>query len=116
MGDLRPSELLGKRILMTRHSARSIQPFVAEALNEGHGKIALDLSGVDSLTPSFMDELLLIIEEIREPANQAHPALTVRNPPTELTAKFEAVGRGHGLVVESTEEGWIFEPGERKQH
>ncbi len=112
---MRLSELLGKRILMTRDSARSIQPFVAEALEEGHGEIALDLSGVDSVTPSFMDEILLINEEIREPAYGAHPALTVRNPPTELTAKFEAVGRGHGLVVESNEEGWIFEHEERKQ-
>ena len=115
MGDLRLSELLGKRILMTRASARSIQHFVMEALEEGHGEIALDLSGVDGLTPSFMDELLLIIEENREPVYDAHPALTVRNPPTELTAKFEAVGRGHGLVVESNEGGWTFEHEERMQ-
>ena len=99
---------------MTRDSARSIHSFVAEALEEGHGEINVDLSGVESLTPSFMDELLLMIEEIRGPAYEAHPALTVRNPPTELTAKFEAVGRGHGLAVESNEEGWIFEHEERK--
>ena len=73
----------------------------------------MDFSGVDGLTPSFFDELLVVIEECTEATAQAHFRVTVEHPPTTLSSKFLAVGRGHGLSIEKASNGaWIISRGD----
>ena len=102
-------ELLQRHILVTRDSARSIQPALAAALANSRGEVALDFLGVDGLTPSFLDETLAIIEECFDGADLTPLRVLVENPPTRLSSKFAAVGRGHGLSIEESDGGdWII--------
>ncbi len=94
MTAVRIHELLPRDILVTRDSARAIQLDLAQAVAEGKGEIVLDFSGVAGLTPSFFDELLGVIEECTEVAAQQRLRVTVEDPPTSLSSKFLAVGRG----------------------
>ena len=56
MMTLRIFDLVQKRVLVSRDSARTIQPQLVAALADGLGELVLDLSGVDGFTPSFFDE------------------------------------------------------------
>ena len=109
MKTIRLYDLVGRKVLVTRDSARSIQPYLAAALEGGDREVALDFEGVDGMTPSFLDEILSVIEEQGEDASEAHFSVIVKNPPTALSAKFAAVGRGHGLTIkESSDVGWTL--------
>ena len=102
-------EIIGKRVLVTRESARSIQTIVGRALLEGNGEIELDFSGINGLTPSFFDETLTIVEEGANAGVQPRIHITMTNTPSELSSKFNAVGRGHNLTIESLEDGtWVI--------
>lgn len=110
MMTLRIFDLVRKHVLVSRDSARTIQPHLAAALADGLGELVLDLTDVDGLTPSFFDETLSIVEEALSAGPESHFRLTVKNPPTTLSNKFRAVARVHGLTVEESEDvGWIIE-------
>ena len=110
MTTLRIFDLVRKRVLVSRDSARTIQPQLVAPLADGLGELVLDLSDVDGLTPSFFDETLSIVEEALSARPESLVRLTVKNPPTALSNKFRAVGRVHGLTVEDSEGiGWILE-------
>ena len=109
MESLKIFDLVRKRVLVTRESARSIETFVRAALVEGHGEFELDFSGVDGLTPSFFDETLAILEEGAEESDQPQFSIFMTNTPTELSSKFHAVSRGHNLTMENLEDGtWLI--------
>lgn len=109
MNTLKMFDLVGKRVLVTRGSARAIKPKVAASLLEGRGEVALDFSGIDGLTPSFFDETLSVVEECVRETNGKGFRLTLTSPPTELSSKFMAVGRGHRLTMKVAESGaWII--------
>ena len=111
MTTLRIFDLVQKRVLVSRDSARTIQPQLVAALADGLGELVLDLADVDGLTPSFFDETLSIVEEALSAKPESQFRLMVKNPPTTLSNKFRAVGRVHGLTVEESEGiGWIIEP------
>ncbi len=103
---LRIHELLKKRVLVTRERARTMQAQLDQALTEGQGEITLDLRNVEGIAPSFLDETLAMIEES---AHGMSTHVTILNPPTDLSSKFIAVGRGRELSVEESEDGaWVF--------
>ncbi len=107
-------ELLDRRILVTRSSARIIQPSLGAALAEGHDRIVLDFAGVDGMSPSFLDETLTMIEEALQQGNSDKFQLVLENPPTNLSLKFRAVGRGHDLSINESETGaWVITKAER---
>jgi hypothetical protein len=72
----------------------------------------IDFEGVAGIAPSFLDELILIFESLIEgevPGRER--CLTVANPPTRLSLKFEAVARGHGMSVQALPDGsWLLTP------
>lgn len=106
-------DLERKRILVTRQSARGIEPILCAAMVEGQGQIALDFSGVDGVTPSFLDETLAVIQKCIQTTQGKEFRLLVVHPPTRLSAKFAAVGRARGLSISESESGtWII-TGER---
>ena len=109
MTTLKMHEMLGRRVLVTRDSARTMLPKLAAALAEGCGQVALDCSGVAGMTPSFLDETLSIIEQCMATAGNRQLRVTVENPPTELSSKYAAVGRAHNLAVEESSSGaWVI--------
>ena len=101
--------LLGKRVLVTRDSARSIQEQICGAMLDGRGDVVLDFEGVMGVTPSFLDETLRIIEECIAQTDGSRLHVTITTPPSELSSKFLAVGRGHGLSLSKSEDGsWVI--------
>jgi hypothetical protein len=106
---MRVFDLLPRRVLVTRESARSIAVPLALALERGQGEIALDFSGIEAVTPSFVDEVLNVVDESRGSGDRASLRVRLLNPPTRLSRKFSAVGRGHGLrISESADGAWTI--------
>ena len=105
METLRIFDLIGKRVLVTRGSARSIQSNLAAALSDGEGQVALDFFGVDGLAPSFLDEILSVVEDCIQDTSDNQLQIMVINSPTQLSSKFAAVGRGHGLSIRESGSG-----------
>lgn len=109
MGSIKIFDLVGKRVLVTRSSARKLAPELADALGDGCGDVTLDFAGVDGLTPSFLDEILSVVEEIALASGGVRLRIEVTHSPTQLSSKFAAVSRGHGLVAsESGDRTWII--------
>lgn len=102
-------ELLQKKVLVTRESARAIEPQLTTAAKEEGAPLELDFIGVDALTPSFMDEVLAIISRVLAETNASRVDVRVLNPPTRLSSKFEAVGRAYELDVRELPDGaWLI--------
>ena len=97
------------RVLVTRDSARSIQEHIRGAILDGRGDVVLDFEGVVGVTPSFLDETLRIVEECIAESDDGRLHVTIEAPPTELSSKFLAVGRGHSLDVSKSKNGsWVI--------
>jgi hypothetical protein len=92
------------RVLVTRRSARDLAEPIREHLGT-QAALDLDFRGIEGVTPSFLDELLHVIEEQAAEAGVSLFQVTISNAPTRLSSKFEAVGRGHGLLVEEVATG-----------
>ena len=109
MGTVQLYQLLKRRVLVTRQSARDIQSRLTDAVHEGDGEIILNFEGVEGITPSFLDETLSIVVESVYKDGDAGIRLTIIHPPTRLSSKFEAVGRSHGLSITQSEDGaWVI--------
>lgn len=105
MGTVKIFELLKKRVLVTRESAKVIEPELRAALREGNGLVELDFAGVASLTPSFLDGILRLLDAALPEGGAQSPRLILRNPPTRVSSKFAAVGRSHNLAVRESPDG-----------
>jgi hypothetical protein len=97
---LRINDLVGRKVLVLRESARPLAPALLTAIDEGNGKIELDFSGIEGITPSFLDELLGIISE--QLTKRESVEIVISHPPTTLSEKFSAVGRSYGLTIRET--------------
>ncbi len=102
-------DLLDMRVLVSRDSARSIELKVAAALAEGDGEVVLDFTGVEGISPSFLDETLSIIEDCSLAVEQGRIHVVLKNPPTLMSEKYAAVARGHDLDINASDTGdWII--------
>ncbi len=102
-------DLLKNRVLVTRASARGLAPAIETAIRDARGALKLDFSRVDGMTPSFLDELLSVVEEAFARLNVHSFRVEILNPPTALTAKFAAIGRGRELSLTESVGAWIIE-------
>jgi hypothetical protein len=101
-------DLVPHRVLVTRDSARTLRPALIQVLEQGAGAVELDFSHVDGITPSFMDEVLRMLEEGSPPDDLKPLRIVIRNSPTRLSSKFAAIGRVHGLAMNEIQEGtWL---------
>lgn len=103
MTTIRLFDLLARRALIARESARPIRVALANALAGQEREVVLDFEGVEAVTPSFVDELLTVVDDAVKEGRQAGLCVVFLNPPTRLSAKFAAVGRGHGLRMKESE-------------
>lgn len=109
MSGLALHDVLKNRVLVTRASARVVAPAIESAIRDGRGALKLDFSGVDGITPSFLDELLSVVQEAFRRLNVDSFRVEILNPPTALSAKFAAIGRGRELSLTDSGAGWIVE-------
>lgn len=106
MTELRVYDLIKKKALITRESAEPIRQALSNVDLVSTGKIILDFSGVEAVTPSFVDELLAIVEGARSRSKSGQLELLVVNPPTRLSSKFFAVARAHGVEIREVDSSW----------
>ena len=120
MCTFRVNDVLKDKILVSRESARLLETAIIAALESSRSSesppdqkpVAVDFEGVEGMAPSFLDELLSILESLMgESPNGRGRSVMVRNPPTRLSLKFEAVARGHGMSARALPDGsWLLTP------
>ncbi|MBI4298152.1 MAG: STAS-like domain-containing protein [Chloroflexi bacterium] len=105
MKSIRVFELTQKRVLVTRGTARELKEYVIAAVKASPENITLDFSEVEGIAPSFLDEMLVIIDESIG-GGRSQLKVNVVNVPTRLSTKFTAVAQSHGLVASEERAGW----------
>ena len=115
---LRVHDVIEDRILVSRESAHLLENALRAMMTgppnpgaaSGATPLTVDFDGVQGVAPSFLDELLSIFESLVVPGIDGRgQCLTIANPPTRLSLKFEAVARGHGMSVEALPGGsWLL--------
>ncbi len=118
MCTFRVNDVLKDKILVSRESARLLETAIIAALERSTARqrspdekpIAVDFDGVEGMAPSFLDELLSILESLTAASPKGRErGVIVRNPPTRLSLKFEAVARGHGMTARALPDGsWLL--------
>ncbi len=98
------------KALSSRPSARLLEPAVAEAaLSSGDLNLVFDLLDKLAMAPSFLDELIRIVVEQREPPESGVPRIELLNVPSRASPKFHAVCGSHGLALEEAAPGrWVI--------
>lgn len=105
MGTVRVFDLLQRRALVTRSKARDIGDAVDSALEDAGDYVTVDFAGVDGVSPSFVDELLFVFEKAVSDSGMEDMAFVLRNVPTRLSTKFEAIGRARQVKIVELEPG-----------
>jgi hypothetical protein len=98
-------QLMNRRVL----GDRSTVPLLHKALEQEAmtGVITLDLVGVDGMSPSFFDELLIRLAELS--TSNPSTKIMISSVPTRLSPKFVAIGWSHGLAIDEREPGeWLI--------
>lgn len=123
MNSVLVQQILTDKILVSRESAHRLREALSSLLRSCPADtddpdvsvaVTVDFAGIEGITPSFLDELISIFEELlSQGSGRDRPAMVVRHPPTRLSLKFEAVARGHDLVVAALPDGsWrLGQPG-----
>jgi hypothetical protein len=91
-------QFLQRRILVTRASASAVRDAIDSSI-KSDGEVTLDFTGIDAVTPSFVDELLAMINDARASSPQRKARVVFAHAPTELSAKFLAIGKRHGATM-----------------
>jgi hypothetical protein len=74
------------------------------------GDIILDFEGVEAVSPSFVDETVAVVEEFLQSIESSGSRILFVHPPTRLSAKFQAIARGHDLVIAELDDGaWVMQ-------
>lgn len=94
--------LLNLRAVVSRPIARTLGEHLASKIGPGAEQIVLDFSGVVAVSPSFLDELFGVFEEVLENLDRQVQILMI-NTPDLISLKIALITRGHNLAV--TEEG-----------
>lgn len=95
---IKVAELLKRKILVTRESAAILRQQIESAIRT-ESEVILDFEGIEAVTPSFVDEIMGMIDDARAAAVQSIARATFRHTPTALSEKFVAIGRRHGAEI-----------------
>jgi len=122
MPTLRVNDIIKDKVLVSRESAHLVEDALRalmvaprdDADSSNASSLTIDFEGVEGMTPSFLDELLTILECLAAAQTNAPSChLIVANPPARLSRKFEAVARGHRLFVRALPDGsWLVSDSE----
>jgi hypothetical protein len=97
--------LLKQRVLVTRESVKALTESLAQATEESLEPVQLDFAEIEGITPSFLDQLLHSLEQLARATGKQSLEVRILHPPSRLSSKFEAVGRGHGATIKEIEGG-----------
>lgn len=112
-GVVRVHDILQRPVLISREAARALEnPLAIAVASTGSTNeslpvaVVLDFNGISGVAPSFVDEMIKILEELLAPGPGTRPLrLTIANVPTRLSSKFSAIARGHSLSIEARPDG-----------
>lgn len=110
---VRVRDILDGPVLISRESARTLEGPLSQAVTASGGgtasppaAVTLDFDGISGVAPSFVDEMIKILEELLVPVSATRPLrLTITRVPTRLSSKFSAIARGHSLSIETLPDG-----------
>ncbi len=106
MQSVKIAHLLKRKILVTRESAAILRKQIESAIR-AESEVILDFEGIEAVTPSFVDEILGMIDDARTAAVQNRARATFRHTPTTLSEKFLAIGRRHSArISQSNADTW----------
>lgn len=101
-------QLLQRKILVTRESASAVHDAIESSISE-EGEVTLDFSGIDAVTPSFVDEILGMIDDARASSSRREVHAVFSHAPTPLSAKYLAIGKRHGATMsQSSSDAWVI--------
>jgi hypothetical protein len=99
-------DLVKRRALVSRGTARAIADTLRTDVGVSDPTLELDFSGIEAVTPSFVDELIGALSASDFPQ---YERIRVTHPPSRLSEKFRAIGRGRGVSIEETSaQGWLI--------
>ena len=102
-------QTVNKRVLSSRQTARAMSPEVSRSISEGNGTLTIDMARMTTITPSFFDELIRVIEDSVESHGQNSLAVHFTNTTDTQAAKFQTVCRAHSLSLEKAAPGhWVI--------
>ena len=108
MSKIKVFDLAPKQVLVTRESARALESHLAKALQASPREITLDFSKVEGFAPSFLDEVMCILDENANPEEPLEKVMLVALS-TRLSSKFVAIARSHGrLALEENGGAWTI--------
>ncbi len=99
MSVLKVRDILGMRALVSRQIARALKEHLASAVILEKQEVVLDFSGVEAVSPSFLDELFGVLEETLQAQGEPPTEIFLSNVPMSLSLKVETILRGHKIAV-----------------
>ena len=97
--------ILQQRALVTRQSARLLEPELLARLASSEEELVLDFTGVEAVTPSFFDEMLRLIESTAPEARRRRLVLVLSNFASRLSDALGMVARAHSARVTERQPG-----------
>ena len=108
-------DILPQKALITRESANRLRGAFATASVDSSNRLCLDFSQIEAVTPSFIDEMLLVISQLIEDGALPAGDIQFMNVPTRLSAKFSALARAHDAQIveisQGSRAGWVITRG-----
>lgn len=99
-------DLLQRRALVSRVAAQRAVASLKEEVAGSPPRLEVDFSGVEAATPSFIDEL---IGGLGAAEFAGYQEIRFVRPPSRLSEKFRAIGRGREISMEENEAGeWLL--------
>lgn len=110
MSVVRLKERTSATVLVARSAASEVSGAIEKALAEDAGGIDFDFDGIRVVAPSFLDQLLIVTEQIESALGlRGHVRITFRNCPHGMQEKLAAIGRAHDAEVVATDDHtWIM--------
>lgn len=96
-----------RRVLSSRETARALAPNVRACLSQGNegASLIVDLAGMATVAPGFVDEFLRVIKDSLPPASDGALVIDVINTPANQFSRFRAVCRVHEMTTEEISPG-----------
>ena len=108
MNSVRIYDLLKKRVLVSRGSARSVEGNLRAALDAGTGRATVDFTSVAGIAPSFLDEVFHVVREYASQMGAAETSLVLSHAPPHLESKLRLLAKTHGFALnKGTDDDWV---------
>lgn len=107
---MKVNDILRRRALGARSSARELQGILAEEARDTE-TLVIDFDGIGAIAPSFVDEILTMVAEMRTPGLRR---VVFANAPMRHSLKFSMLADAHSQDIEYDASGeretWILTP------